>query len=210
MRKNAYMLRNMRQVLEALTSRTAVRDPRPRLRHGNPRRHDELPVPEPGHGNGAAVKLPGVHTLWMPVIPLQVGLVIKPGSSEPWTPYRVVEAFAQAGVPREAMSLYPGGHDCGPAVMESCAKSMIFGGQATIDNYHGDPRVQAHGPGYSKILLGDDVVDDWEKYLDLMVDSIFLNGGRSCINASGVWPAGTPPRSRTRSPSGSDRSPRCR
>ena len=28
---------------------------------------------------------PGVHTLWLPVIPLQMGLVLKPGSSEPWT-----------------------------------------------------------------------------------------------------------------------------
>ena len=47
--------------------------------------------------------------------------------------------------------------------------------------------MQAHGPGFSKILLGDDVVDDWEKYLDIMVDSIFLNSGRGCINCSGVW-----------------------
>ena len=26
-----------------------------------------------------------------------------------------------------------------------------------------------------------------KKYLDLMVDSIYLNGGRSCINCSGIW-----------------------
>ena len=54
---------------------------------------------------------PGVHTLWLPAIPLQIGLVLKPGSSEPWTPYRMYEAFAAAGVPREAFSLYPGPHD---------------------------------------------------------------------------------------------------
>jgi hypothetical protein len=36
-------------------------------------------------------------------------------------------------------------------------------------------------------VLGDDVVDDWEKYLDVMVASITENGGRSCINASGIW-----------------------
>jgi acyl-CoA reductase-like NAD-dependent aldehyde dehydrogenase len=30
-------------------------------------------------------------------------------------------------------------------------------------------------------------VDDWEKYLDVMVDSIFLNSGRGCINCSGIW-----------------------
>jgi acyl-CoA reductase-like NAD-dependent aldehyde dehydrogenase len=47
--------------------------------------------------------------------------------------------------------------------------------------------VQAHGPGFSKILLGDDVVDNWRKYLDIMVDSVFVNSGRGCINCSGVW-----------------------
>src|SRR5438552_4199332 len=38
---------------------------------------------------------PGVHTLWLPVIPMQVGLVLKPGPQEPWTPYRMAEAFFQ-------------------------------------------------------------------------------------------------------------------
>ena len=56
-----------------------------------------------------------------------------------------------------------------------------------MERYKGDPRVQAHGPDFSKILLGDDVVDDWEKYIDLIADSVYLNSGRGCINCSGVW-----------------------
>src|SRR5262245_39686197 len=32
---------------------------------------------------------PGVHTLWLPIIPMQIGLVLKPGPQEPWTPYRM-------------------------------------------------------------------------------------------------------------------------
>ena len=55
------------------------------------------------------LKLPGVHTLWLPVIPMQVGLVLKPGPQEPWTPYRMAAAFFEAGVPRESISIYPGG-----------------------------------------------------------------------------------------------------
>src|SRR5439155_17086751 len=47
--------------------------------------------------------------------------------------------------------------------------------------------VQAHGPGFSKIVFGDDQVDHWEKYLDVIVDSVFVSGGRGCINCSGVW-----------------------
>ena len=130
---------------------------------------------------------PGVHTLWLPMIPLQVGLVLKPGASEPWTPYRLTSAFYEAGIPREAISIYPGGHDVGPAVLSNCDRSMIFGGSATVEKYKGNPKVQAHGPGFSKILLGDDIVDDWEKYLDVMVDSVFANSGRGCINTSGIW-----------------------
>jgi acyl-CoA reductase-like NAD-dependent aldehyde dehydrogenase len=130
---------------------------------------------------------PGVHTLWLPVIPMQIGLVLKPGPQEPWTPYRMAAAFFEAGIPREAISIYPGGGEVGAAVLAGVDRSMIFGGTATVERYKGNPKVQAHGPGFSKILLGDDCVDDWEKYLPLMADSIYLNSGRGCINCSGVW-----------------------
>jgi acyl-CoA reductase-like NAD-dependent aldehyde dehydrogenase len=118
---------------------------------------------------------------------LQKGLVLKPGPQEPWTPYRIFAAFTEAGVPREAFALYPGEAEAGAAVLEACDRAMIFGGTATVDRYRGNPRVQAHGPGFSKILLGDDVVDQWPDYLDLMVESIYLNSGRGCINCSGIW-----------------------
>ncbi len=130
---------------------------------------------------------PGVHTLWLPAIPLQIGLALKPGSQEPWTPYRMVSAFIQAGVPAEAFGLYPGGHDAGGAIMTKTPRSMIFGSAQTVAQHAGNPRVQAHGPGWSKILIGDDVVDDWEMYLDVMVESVLSNSGRSCINCSGIW-----------------------
>ena len=130
---------------------------------------------------------PGVHSLWLPIIPLQIGLVLKPGPQEPWTPWRMSQAFFEAGVPREAIALYPGMGDVGAAVLNHCSRSLIFGGTATVEQYAANPAVQVHGPGFSKILLGDDQVDNWEQYLDLMVDSILINGGRSCINCSGIW-----------------------
>src|ERR671922_239700 len=66
---------------------------------------------------------PGVHTLWLPIIPMQIGLVLKPGPQEPWTPYRMAAAFAEAGIPREAVSIYPGGADVGAAVLDPRAPS---------------------------------------------------------------------------------------
>src|SRR5260221_6997814 len=99
----------------------------------------------------------------------------------------MTEAFFQAGIPREAMSPCPGGGDVGAAVLDAIGRTMIFGGQPTVDRYRGNPKVQAHGPGFSKIVIGDDMVDRWEQFLDVMVDSVFLNSGRGCINCSGIW-----------------------
>jgi acyl-CoA reductase-like NAD-dependent aldehyde dehydrogenase len=186
MKKNAFVLAEMRGILTSLTRG---------LDFGVLSRGfgEERGVPLSYQPQSPVVGLvlpsnsPGVHTLWLPVIPLQIGLVLKPGPQEPWTPYRMTEAFAQAGIPREAMSIYPGLGDVGAAVLESCGRSLIFGGTATVDRYRGNPAVQAHGPGFSKILIGDDQVDRWEQFLDVMVDSVFLNSGRGCINCSGIW-----------------------
>jgi acyl-CoA reductase-like NAD-dependent aldehyde dehydrogenase len=186
MKKNKFVLSEMRRILTSLT------------------RGLDLDVLSRGFGEERGVPIsyqaqspvlglvlpsnsPGVHTLWLPIIPMQVGLVLKPGPQEPWTPFRMAEAFFHAGIPREAISIYPGEGDVGAAVLDSCGRSLIFGGTATVDRYRGNARVQAHGPGFSKILLGDDCVDDWEKYLDMMFESVFANSGRGCINCSGIW-----------------------
>ncbi len=130
---------------------------------------------------------PGVHTLWLPVIPLQIGLVLKPGPQEPWTPYRMAAAFEQAGIPKEVMAIYPGGAAMGAEVVNRCQRTMIFGGTPTVERYKGDPRVQVHGPGFSKVMIADDEIDNWERHVDLIADSVYLNSGRGCINCSGVW-----------------------
>ena len=186
MKKNAFVLSEMRSILTSLTRGLDVDV----LSSGH---GEERGVPVSYQAQSPVVGLvlpsnsPGVHTLWLPVIPLQIGLVLKPGPQEPWTPYRMAEAFFHAGIPREAISVYPGQGDVGAAVLDSCARNLIFGGTATVDRYRGNVRVQAHGPGFSKIVIGDDQVDRWETFLDVMVDSVFVNSGRSCINCSGIW-----------------------
>ena len=187
MAKNSFVLSNIDQILDCLT------------------RGLDLSILSKGYGEegrgvivsyqaqtpilGAVLpnNSPGVHTLWLPAVPLQVGLALKPGSQEPWTPYRMVSAFIEAGVPAEAFGLYPGGHDAGGAIMSKAPRSMIFGSAQTVAQHAGNPKVQAHGPGWSKVILGDDVVDDWEQFLDVMVESVLSNSGRSCINCSGIW-----------------------
>jgi acyl-CoA reductase-like NAD-dependent aldehyde dehydrogenase len=186
MKKNAFVLGEMRSILDSLTRglsldvlTTGVGEER-----GVPISYQ---AQSPVLGLVLPSNSPGVHTLWLPIIPMQVGLVLKPGPQEPWTPFRMAAAFFEAGVPRTAISIYPGGADVGAAVLDACPRSLVFGGTPTVDRYRGNPRVQAHGPGFSKILLGDDQVDRWEDHLDMMVESVLLNSGRSCINCSGIW-----------------------
>lgn len=130
---------------------------------------------------------PGVHSLWIPSVPLKIPLVLKPGSAEPWSPYRIIQAFIKAGAPREAFSFYPTDHAGAGEILRSCGRGMIFGDVSSVGVWANDARVEVHGPGYSKIVIGEDCIDDWENYLDIMVRSISDNGGRSCINASGIW-----------------------
>jgi acyl-CoA reductase-like NAD-dependent aldehyde dehydrogenase len=187
MEKNHFVLNEMERMLDALTRGLDLNI----LSRGYGVESRGVPVSyqaqSPVLGMVLPSNSPGVHTLWLPIIPLQVGLVLKPGPQEPWTPYRMAQAFIQAGVPKQAIAIYPGLGDVGAAVLQHCPRSLIFGGTATVEQYKGNPRVQAHGPGFSKIILGDDKVDEWEKYLDIMCDSVFINSGRGCINCSGVW-----------------------
>ncbi len=132
---------------------------------------------------------PGVHSLWLPAIPLRIPLVIKPGSAEPWTPYRIVQAFLAAGCPPEAFSLYPTNHAGVSEVLVRTGRSLFFGDASTVSGW-GSEKVQVHGPGWSKLLLGADAAPNWSEHVDVIAASIAANGGRSCINASGVWTAG--------------------
>jgi acyl-CoA reductase-like NAD-dependent aldehyde dehydrogenase len=186
MKKNMFVLTEMRRILTSLTRGLDLEV----LSRGF---GEERGVPISYQAQSPVLGLvlpsnsPGVHTLWLPIIPMQIGLVLKPGPQEPWTPFRMAEAFFHAGIPRESISVYPGEAEVGAAVLASCDRSLVFGGQPTVDRYRGNPKVQAHGPGFSKILIGDDVVEDWERYLDVMFDSVFANSGRGCINCSGIW-----------------------
>jgi acyl-CoA reductase-like NAD-dependent aldehyde dehydrogenase len=189
-RRNAakveYVLRNMETVLGGLT------------------RGLDLSVLDAGHGVhdgrtqcfyaaaeafGAVLpsNSPGVHSLWVPAVALKLPLVLKPGREEPWTPFRLLQAFQKAGIPGPALSFYPTDHGGAAEILRACGRSMLFGDTSTTDPYKHDPRIELHGPGFSKVLLGADAADGWRDHLDLIAESVAANSGRSCINASAVW-----------------------
>ena len=129
---------------------------------------------------------PGVHALWLPVIALKMPLALKPGQREPWTPLRILESLRAAGMPEAGLGFYPSGHDGAGVILRKCGAAMMFGSARSVRPWQGDPRIEIHGPGYSKIAVGPDKAEAWPDYLDLMVTSVASNGGRSCINASSV------------------------
>jgi hypothetical protein len=131
---------------------------------------------------------PGVHSLWAPATVLKMPLVLKPGSAEPWTPLRMIYAWIKAGAPENVFAYYPTDHAGGNEILRSTGRGMVFGDVASTKRWKAEGgRVEVHGPGYSKVVIGPDVADNWPQYIDVIAESISNNGGRSCVNASGVW-----------------------
>lgn len=63
---------------------------------------------------------------------------------------------------------------------------MLFGDEQTTGRYRNQASVQIHGPGWSKVVIGDDCAEQWPDYLDVCASSVLDNSGRSCINASAI------------------------
>ena len=129
---------------------------------------------------------PAVNSLWLPAIPLKIPVVIKPGREEPWTPFRLIQSFIAAGCPAEAFGFYPADHEGSAEILRTCGRALVFGDKATTSAYAGNPAIQIHGPGYSKFIIGEDEIERWPEFIDLIASTISDNGGRSCINVSTV------------------------
>ncbi|MEM6910019.1 MAG: aldehyde dehydrogenase family protein [Verrucomicrobiota bacterium] len=129
---------------------------------------------------------PAVNALWIPSIAMQIPVILKPGREEPWTPWRIIQAMIASGVPKEAFGFYPTDHEGSNAIIRRVGRVMLFGDDRTVAKHAGDPRVEVHGTGRSKVLFGQDQIDDWEKHLGLLEESVSANSGRSCINASTI------------------------
>src|SRR6187399_2358973 len=187
--------RNMEKIHYALTHLAQIL--------GGLSRGLDLSIIDAGHGEQFGTKLsffptcqalglvmpsnsPAVNSLWLPAIALKTPVVIKPGREEPWTPWRLIQAFIVAGVPSEAFGFYPTDHEGAGEILKSCGRALIFGDKSTMAQYANNPAIQLHGPGWSKIIIGEDQIENWRDYIDVMVSSISDNGGRSCINASAI------------------------
>jgi acyl-CoA reductase-like NAD-dependent aldehyde dehydrogenase len=129
---------------------------------------------------------PAVNSLWIPAPVMKIPVLLKPGREDPFTPLRIVQAMIQAGFPKEAFCYYPTSHEGGDTLLTTCGRGISFGSDVTVKKYSAFPGIQVHGTGRSKILIGEDMIARWPEFLDVIVQSISANGGRSCINTSAV------------------------
>lgn len=189
-RRNAgkveYVLRNIEEVLAGLTRGINLKFLDEGYVVQNGRMQCFYPTTE-SFGAILPSNSPGVHSLWVPTLALKTCLILKPGREEPWTPFRLLQAFIKAGIPASALGFYPTDHAGAGDILRLTGRSMLFGDSSTTDGYKNDHRIELHGPGFSKILIGEDMADYWSEHLDVMVESIAANGGRSCVNVSAIW-----------------------
>ena len=129
---------------------------------------------------------PAVNSLWAPAIAMKVPVILKPGREDPWTPFRLIQALTKAGLPAEAFGFYPTTHEGADTILNTCSRGIAFGGDDTVKKYEANPNISCHGTGRSKVLIGDDLVDDWPELVDALVTSLSANSGRSCICASTI------------------------
>lgn len=190
MEKLSGVLANMRNVLSGLTRGLDLRSldvGRPAVGGRGVRPPSEFRLESDCLGCVLPSNSPGVHGLWLPAVALKTPLVVKPGREEPWTPMRLAQSFLAAGCPGDALCYYPTDHAGAAEILRLAGRSLLFGDASTTQPYAGDARVQLHGPGYSKVLIGADCAATWPRFVELIASSIAENGGRSCLNASAVW-----------------------
>ena len=129
---------------------------------------------------------PSVNSLWAPAIAMKVPVILKPGREDPWTPFRLIQAFIKAGLPAEAFGYYPTTHEGADTILNTCSRGIAFGGDDTVQKYADNPNISCHGTGRSKVLIGEDMVGRWPELIDALATSLSANSGRSCICASTI------------------------
>jgi acyl-CoA reductase-like NAD-dependent aldehyde dehydrogenase len=127
---------------------------------------------------------PSTHLMWICALAMKVPVVLRPSNDDLFTPYRLVAAFLEAGLAEEAIAFVPGGHDLVDPLVQSCALSVLFGGQQLADRYAPNRNVRIHGPGRSKIVVLGHA--DFDETVQLITRLVMDDAGRGCINGSAV------------------------
>jgi hypothetical protein len=132
---------------------------------------------------------PGTHTQWVEGLAFGYRLVVRPGTKDPFTPARLIAAILEAGLEPSYLSMLPGEHATGDALIKAADLSLVFGGDETMKRYAHDRTVIQRGPGRSKVLHTGEVTDD---ALEVICASVGYDAGLRCTNATAVFTEADP------------------
>ena len=116
-------------------------------------------------------------------------LVLKPGSAEPWTPFRIIQAFIKAGVPADGVRLLPADHAGAGEILRRTRPRACSSATVGRRRLRGRSARRAARPRLQQGRASATTRSTWRTHVELIAASIADNGGRSCVNASGVWVA---------------------
>jgi acyl-CoA reductase-like NAD-dependent aldehyde dehydrogenase len=129
---------------------------------------------------------PGVHVTWLASLAFGFPVLLRPGSAEPFTPYRLIQGLIQAGFPEEVFGFYPSDHEGAARIPELTRGAIVFGSDGTVKQWANNPLVQIHGSGFSKLFIGEDRIEDWRSLIPELALNVAANSGRSCFAVSRI------------------------
>ena len=143
-------------------------------------------------GMNVGVGLPGNHpgtSLLGTLIPLfKIPAIIRASSSEPFTSFRICKALWEAGLPHESLFHFVTDHSTVDAIVRQSDLGIMFGNEWILKAYENNSKIKTYGPGRSKVLLEIENMSTthFDLATELAFQSIHFDGGRGCINSSGV------------------------
>ena len=143
-------------------------------------------------GMNVGVGLPGNHpsvSLLGTLVPLfKIPAIIRASSSEPFTSFRICKSLWEAGLPHESLFHFVTDHSATDTIVRNSDLGIMFGNEWILKQYENNSKIKTYGPGRSKVLV--EIEDMTKTHLDLAVElayqSIHYDGGRGCINSSGI------------------------
>ncbi|MEU2711964.1 aldehyde dehydrogenase family protein [Streptomyces sp. NPDC007205] len=132
----------------------------------------------------AAGNSPGVHAMWLEALALGYRVVVRPSHRDPLTPYRLVSALRQAGVPAAQLVLAPCDHATADLIVERSDRALVYGGQDVVDKYRNRGDVLLQGPGRSKLVVTADA--DRAAGVGIARTGALHHAGTACTATTGV------------------------
>jgi acyl-CoA reductase-like NAD-dependent aldehyde dehydrogenase len=107
-------------------------------------------------------------------------LAMRPSRREPLSAVRWLASLLAAGWPAEAVALYITTPEAVPRLVKAADEATIYGDEASVDAYRGDPKVTIHGPLRAAVVLGAGL--PVEAGVSSLLALLSDNAGRFCSN----------------------------